>query len=160
DSTVDNCRTSAASTPRRTAAWPCIRQGWGVSLLRATRKYWFEADWLALPETHRQLELFDGKLFLAPRPNAGHQISHSRVQIRLTASARAAGLRVTYGLGVRLGRDRMAIPDVSVLEPVSGDTSVVEAAIVQLVAEVTSRGNLRHDRVRKMNYYAAAGIPH
>jgi Uma2 family endonuclease len=90
----------------------------------------------------------------------GHQIIISRLQTRLTASARAAGLCVTYGLGVRLGKDRIAIPDVSVLKPVSGDTSVVDAAIVQLVAEVTSRGNLRNDRVRKMNCYAAAGIPH
>lgn len=49
-------------------------------------------------------------------------------------SDRAAGLCTVYGLGARLGKDRIALPDVSVAEPLAASG--------------------------RMDYYAAAGIPH
>jgi Uma2 family endonuclease len=131
-----------------------------VTMFGRARGVWSEAGYLALSETSVKVELFDGDLVMSPPANLEHQDIACALRNHLVKPARAAGLRAHLDPGVRLGKDRIAVPDVAVIEAVSRQHSVVDAAIVRLVAEVTSRGNLRNDRVRKMNYYAAAGIPY
>ncbi|KAB1140297.1 Uma2 family endonuclease [Streptomyces luteolifulvus] len=44
--------------------------------------------------------------------------------------------------------------------PLCADTDThVPAAVAELVVEVTSKSNARHDRISKPAAYAAAGIP-
>ena len=58
----------------------------------------------------------------------------------------------------RLG---MFIPDLVVVptREIDGPGNYIPAAAAELVVEVTSKSNARHDRVSKPAAYAAAGIP-
>jgi Uma2 family endonuclease len=132
-----------------------------VALFGRARGVWTEADYLALRETSVKIELFDGALVMSPPPNLEHQDFARLLEFVLWPVAKRAGLRVYRDSGVRLARDRIAIPDVMVIDAdVDLRDSVVDAETVQFVAEITSRGNARNDRVRKMNYYAEADIEH
>jgi Uma2 family endonuclease len=62
-------------------------------------------------------------------------------------------------VNVRLKPGRITIPDLAVTEPIDFDEPVVEAESVRLVCEIVSPSNASADKVLKMHYYAAAGIP-
>jgi Uma2 family endonuclease len=119
---------------------------------------WTEADYLALGETHHRIELLDGSLLVTPSPNDHHNEIMANVRDALRPAARAAHLRAPLVPNVRLGNDRILIPDLAVKK---GPTEAVisNAAEVVLVCEVTSPSNAATDRGLKMHAYAAAGIP-
>jgi Uma2 family endonuclease len=66
---------------------------------------------------------------------------------------------VVEAVNVRLQPGRIPIPDLAVIEPIDFDKLVVDAESVQLVCEIVSPSNASADKVLKMHYYAAAGIP-
>jgi hypothetical protein len=70
--------------------------------------------------------------------------------------ARDAGAR---GVDVRVGPDRILIPDLVVLEEPDMRALVADAAAVRLAVEIVSPGNAFMDRVVKPSLYARAAIP-
>jgi Uma2 family endonuclease len=119
---------------------------------------WTEEEYFALGETVDRVELLDGSLLVSPRPNHGHQdLLHELVSV-LKAAARAVGLWCYQDVDVRLRPNRIVEPDIIIRTRTPRTTTVTEGRDVRLVGEITST-NAATDRVLKMHYYAAAGIP-
>jgi Uma2 family endonuclease len=117
-----------------------------------------EEEYLALPEDEGwRTELVDGQLLVSPMATGGHQDIVTNLALMLALAA-PRGHRVRAGANVWVGAVRMLIPDVLVIAGDDGGL-VTAASDVLLVAEVVSPSSGRHDRVRKPDLYAQAGIP-
>jgi Uma2 family endonuclease len=118
-----------------------------------------EEEFLSLGETPERIELFDGSLHVTPAPTLRHQYISGELKAALRPAAHEAGLYVLDTVNVRLQPGRIPIPDLAVVDPITFDTLVIDANSVLLVCEIVSPSNAATDRVLKMHYYAAAGIP-
>ena len=120
-------------------------------------RYWEEMEW---PEGSK-VEIIEGIITVSPSPAFRHNVIAERIQRRLySVIPDDWGIFQTLSIAVpsRLG---MLIPDLLVT-PVQGrpeTDSYISAALAELVVEVTSKSNARHDRVSKPAAYATAGIP-
>lgn len=119
---------------------------------------WTEQEWAALPESMGRVELLDGELVVSPFPAVAHQRLVRNLARALEAAA-PAGFEVFEGLNIRVGRDRIMIPDIVVLTKPGFDALIVGPDLVALVVEVTSPSNAWVDRLVKPGAYAGAGIP-
>jgi Uma2 family endonuclease len=125
--------------------------------------YWTEADYFALPETKRIVELWDGELIIMPAPSVVHQ----RIAHRLSGFLFVYSESVKSGEGfeapteVRLGEDRIRQPDVLFVKHGSR-ARLTESRIEgppDWVAEIISPGSRATDTKDKLRQYAEAGIP-
>ncbi|UFR02698.1 Uma2 family endonuclease [Streptomyces sp. Go40/10] len=120
-------------------------------------RYWEEMEW---PEGSK-VEIIEGIITVSPTPAFHHNVIAERIQRRLySVIPDDWGIFQTLSIAVpsRLG---MLIPDLLVTpvqRPPETD-SYIPATLAELVVEVTSRSNARHDRVSKAAAYATAGIP-
>ncbi|MGW3495058.1 Uma2 family endonuclease [Streptomyces sp. NPDC001020] len=120
-------------------------------------RFWEEMEW---PEGSK-VEIIEGIITVSPAPAYRHNLIAERIQRRLySVIPDDWGVFQTLAIAVpsRLG---MLIPDL-VVTPVRDHVeadSHIPAALAELVVEVTSRSNARHDRVSKPAAYATAGIP-
>jgi Uma2 family endonuclease len=118
-----------------------------------------EQQYLALGETPERIELFDGSLYVTPAPTPQHQYISGELRVALRSAARHAGLTALEAVNVRLRADRIPIPDLVIISDIDFTELVIDASAVRLVCEVISPSNAATDKVLKMHYYAAAGIP-
>ncbi|MFH9427003.1 Uma2 family endonuclease [Streptomyces sp. NPDC017615] len=119
-------------------------------------RFWGESDW---PEGSR-VEIVEGIVTVSPTPAYRHNVMAARIQRRLY-SVIPDDWEIFQTLSIAVpSRLGMFIPDLVVapLQP-SGTESHIPAALAELVVEVTSPSNARHDRISKPAAYATAGIP-
>ena len=116
---------------------------------------WTEQEWAGLPESMGRVELLDGALVVSPFPAVAHQ-RLVRNLARALEMAAPAGFEVFEGLNVRVGRDRIMLPDIVVLDEPGLDAVIVEPDPVVLVVEVTAPSNAWVDRLVKPDAYARA----
>lgn len=120
-------------------------------------RFWEEMEW---PEGSK-VEIIEGIVTVSPAPAYRHNLIAESIQRRLYSVIPADwGIFQTLAIAVpsRMG---MLIPDL-VVAPRRDHTesdSHIPAALAELVVEVTSKSNARHDRVSKPAAYATAGIP-
>ncbi|MFI8093366.1 Uma2 family endonuclease [Streptomyces sp. NPDC086080] len=120
-------------------------------------RFWEEMEW---PEGSK-VEIIEGIVTVSPAPAYSHNVIAARIQRRLySVIPEDWEIFQTLAIAVpsRLG---MLIPDL-VVAPVRDHTesdSHIPAALAELVVEVTSKSNARHDRVSKPAAYATAGVP-
>ncbi|WP_245697028.1 Uma2 family endonuclease [Streptomyces phaeochromogenes] len=120
-------------------------------------RFWEEMEG---PEGSK-VEIIEGIITVSPAPAYRHNVIAERIQRRLySVIPEDWGVFQTLAIAVpsRLG---MLTPDI-VVAPVREDAESdthIPAALAELVVEVTSKSNARHDRISKPAAYATAGIP-
>ena len=126
-----------------------------------TNRLWTEAEFLALPESARHLELLDGELICEPSAEFGHQERVGRLYelLRQWACARDPRPDVCLSaLDVRFAPGRILQPDVFVyMQPMARPVRMPLTAIPDLCVEVVSSDRV-YDRVTKRQVYAEAGV--
>lgn len=121
--------------------------------------HWTEERFLELPMDQRRVELLDGALLVSPNPARPHQRLSSRLWAALDRAC-PDGLEVQEAVNIRLGPERILIPDLAVVTLADSDGVTCEASEVRLVVEILGPNRRRTDEAVKPALYAAAGIPH
>lgn len=119
---------------------------------------WTEQDFLELPED-RRVELVDGRLVVSPYAGVPHQ----RLAVRLNqamATVAPDGFEVLETLNVRVGTDRILIPDIVVITDPGLEDLVCDGADVAMVVEIVGPRDPPPERGVKPRLYAESGIPH
>jgi Uma2 family endonuclease len=131
---------------------------------RLEDQYYTYADWLEFDERFRA-ELIDGVLYMMAPPATEHQDVHRELFGRLFVFLQGKPCKVySAPFGVRLfPRDDLS--DDTVVEPdivVICDQSKIDKqgckGAPDLVIEILSPSNIRHDRIVKFQKYLAAGV--
>ncbi len=130
-----------------------------TTTLHLDNHHWTEAEFLAIGETPERIELFDGSLHVSPCPLPIHQHISTRLTGILQSAAEPKDLHVLAAVNVRVGTDRIPIPDIVITDRIDLWELVIDSSDVLLVCEILSPSNAATDRVLKMHYYAEAGIP-
>ncbi|MFE6888998.1 Uma2 family endonuclease [Streptomyces sp. NPDC057694] len=119
-------------------------------------RFWAESEW---PEGSK-VEIIEGIVTVSPTPVYRHNLIAARIQRRLYGML-PKDFEVFQTLAIAMpSRLGMFIPDLLVAPVLEEETpSYIPAGLAELVVEVTSRPNARHDRITKCAAYAAAGIP-
>jgi Uma2 family endonuclease len=119
-----------------------------------------EEDLALLPDDGHRYEIVDGSLYVSPPPASLHQVFAGRIARILDDHIPETHLALE-GVGIRLARDTVLIPDVSVVlaDVALENVSLFTPADVLLAIEVVSPSSLRTDRVFKPALFAGAGIP-
>lgn len=132
-----------------------------IAQLWPPQQEWTEADYFALPETNRLIELSEGELIMPPHPTETHQ----RIVLRLVLvfqsfiEAHDLGIIRFAPLPVRLWPGKIREPDILFVSHAHADRIGEQAyGPPDLVVEVISPNTWRVDRGEKFLEYARAGI--
>ena len=139
-----------------------VREAWApVAQLFPPQGQWTEADYFALPETNRYVELSEGKIVMPPHPTNRHQVAVFEIAVRLRAFAKQHDLgevRIAP-LPVRLWPGKIREPDVFFYLKAHTDRIGEQVCgVPDLVVEVLSPSTERVDRMEKFQEYAQAGV--
>ncbi|MGP4002179.1 Uma2 family endonuclease [Streptomyces sp. 8N706] len=118
---------------------------------------WEEMDW---PEGCK-VEIVEGIITVSPPPANDHNSIAARIQRRLyTVIPEDWNIYQTLGVSVP-SRSGLYVPDLIVAPEVALDEPghYIPAAAAELIVEITSKSNARHDRISKPAGYAQAGVP-
>ena len=132
-----------------------------VAQLYPRQGEWTEADYLALPDTNRLIELSEGTLIMTPHPTNRHQQIVGALYRALHAfvSAHDLGIVRLASLPVRLWPGQIREPDLLFVAHSHADRIAEQVfGPPDLVVEVTSSHTEVTDRRDKMSEYARAGI--
>jgi Uma2 family endonuclease len=117
------------------------------------------ADFDALPETNRILELIEGEIIMSPPPVTAHQ----RLVLRSARSVdelKSDGEVFIAPIGVYLDAVNVVEPDV-VWVAAESACKIEEKGLIgapDLVIEVLSPGSVRRDKVTKFRLYERVGV--
>src|SRR5437773_8979504 len=138
-----------------------------VAWLFPRRGEWTEADYLALPETNRIVELSEGRLVVPEMPTDPHQFVVGELFAAMRSFVRdhALGHLRVAPLPVRLWPGKFREPDIVFLSREHGDRRGEQFwGVPDLVVEVISprtehsSGTERTDRREQFDEYALAGV--
>ncbi|MER5947282.1 Uma2 family endonuclease [Streptomyces sp. NPDC001904] len=120
-------------------------------------RVWKETD---APEGSK-VEIIEGIVTVPPTPSRDHNTTAAKLA-RSLYSVIPEDWEVYQTLGIEFpSTQNLFVPDIAVV-PVKyavGPGNRVAAEHVELVAEITSKNNANHDRVKKVRGYAMGGIP-
>ncbi len=132
-----------------------------VAWLWPPQSQWAEADYFALPDTNRLIELSEGELVMPPHPTETHQ----RVVLNLVRLLDAFVITNDLGvvrfapLPVRLWPGKIREPDILFVAEEHADRIGEKVyGPPDLAMEVTSLSTRRTDRVEKFVEYMQAGV--
>jgi Uma2 family endonuclease len=120
-------------------------------------------DYVLIPEDGKRHEIIDGDEYMTPAPTTPHQRIVGRLFNRLYRHAEdhARGEVFVAPCDVLLSETDIVQPDV--LFVAAERARIVKERGIEgapdLIAEVISEGNRRHDEVRKRKLYARHGVP-
>jgi Uma2 family endonuclease len=129
---------------------------------RAQRLHTWD-DFVSLPDDDRR-ELIDGALVEVEAPTKWHEKLVVILGAFLQMWARTRKLHVlSSAYKVRVRHDRGAMPDLQMMKDSVYRARVNDQGLVrgkpELVVEIVSPSSRQHDRVRKVEWYAALGVP-
>ena len=142
----------AATTPR-----------WAVEIaqLWPPKGEWTEADYFALPDTNRFVELSEGELVMPPHPTHTHQLIVLELATAMRAFVQQKDLGIVQiaPLPVRLWPGKIREPDILFVAGEHADRIGEQVyGPPDLVVEVLSPATQRTDRQEKTTEYARAGV--
>lgn len=120
-------------------------------------------DYALIPDDGRRHEIIDGEEYVSPSPSTPHQ----RVVVNLIFYLRSYVAQHDVGEVFAAPLD-VLLSDTNIVQPDVLFVSDERASIVtergiegapDLIVEVLSEGNRRHDEVRKRKLYARFGVP-
>ncbi len=124
------------------------------------------ADVATFPtEDGHRYEIIDGELIVTPAPARPHGIIASRIAYAITKHFKENMPDWSLiGQPINLGWETEATsyhcePDISIFDRSFEEVSASENLLPVIVIEIVSPGNPENDYVRKVNAYAAMGIP-
>jgi Uma2 family endonuclease len=125
---------------------------------------WTIADVEALPETGSRFEILaPGVLTVSPAAASLHQRASRNLTNLLASAAQTAAtdIDVLEAVNVELPGERLAIPDIAIVDGAAADANTLrfQPAQVHLAVEIVSPGSKATDRAIKPDLYAEAGIP-
>ncbi len=124
---------------------------------------WTYEDYCRLPEDGKRYEVIRGVLYMSPSPRTRHQMSAGAIhaELRRFVRRRKLGVALVGPVDVILpGLATPLVPDVLLV--VHERASIVQEKYVygppDLIVEVLSPSNPKHDRKTKFEVYAEAGV--
>jgi Uma2 family endonuclease len=122
---------------------------------------WTEADYLALPQTNRHVELSEGELFMPPHPTNTHQrvVLELAIALHRFVTEHDLGIVRVAPLPVRLWPGKIREPDIFFLAHAHQDRIGEQVfGPPDLIMEVISPGTRYTDRMEKLFEYVRAGV--
>lgn len=123
------------------------------------RSYTYE-EWMdiELPEGVWRMELVDGKLYAMASPGPSHQAISGEFTTQFTNYLRGKRCKVYHGIEVRITKNTVYVPDLVVVCDLSRLTDRGYEGTPDLIIEILSPSNSRHDRITKLKAYRKAGV--
>ncbi len=122
---------------------------------------WAYGDLFKLPDDGKRYEIIEGELYESPPPSESHQrVSALIIQLLLPVVTRTGARWYHAPTGVFMPGADPVQPDLLVLLP-DNPAGISERGIEgapDLVVEILSPGNSKHDRVTKRLLYARGGV--
>jgi Uma2 family endonuclease len=133
-----------------------------MTTVAARSRRWTYADYCRIPPDRKRHELIDGRHYVNPAPTPYHQIVLVRMLYELMRliEKRGRGRVLASPIDVHLAPGTVVQPDIVVLRP--RNASIIGpkklTGVPDLLIEVLSPSNRRHDTHRKRDRYERSGV--